>query len=315
MRQKVTSDLYWAYGLSIESEIPLSDLVASQSSKADVRIRYLELPDSLISDSITQPEVFERPGCRILVDENAMCIEWDRVGRFLVREGREVLVDADADATEEDLQPFLTGPILAVLLHQRGSFVLHSSSVVIDGGAVVFLGNKGDGKSTLAAHLQVRGHQLISDDLVPIGFEGSSVITSPGFPRVKLFDDSIVAAGEQPSDFPVIHRFVDKRSFRFAETFPTAPYKIRAIYVLSEAEAVGLEELNPTTAFIEVTKNSFLNRFLAAMNSQRSHFEQCHRLVTSVPVRKLSRPHNFAAMDEVCSLLQEDAGRIAVTSR
>src|SRR6185369_1913510 len=113
--------------------------------------------------------------------------------------------------------------VLSILFHQRGHLVLHASAVVIDNAAVVFLGAKGYGKSTLAAHLQVRGHQLISDDIVPVNFIEDRALTTPGYPRIKLFEDSIMAVGENPANLPLIHRFVEKRSFQCAENFSTKP--------------------------------------------------------------------------------------------
>ena len=310
MSKRVKSNLYWVYGLEIASEIRLRDLLPSTAPSADVEIRYDEISDSVIADLLADAEVFEKPGCRILTTANAMCVHWDRVGKFLVHAGSQVLVDPEPNVLEDDLQPFLIGPILAVLLHQRGSFVLHSSAVVIDDAVMVFLGSKGDGKSTLAAHLQVRGHQLISDDLVPVSFDRDSVLTYPGFPRIKLFEDAILAVGEQPERFPLVHRFVEKRSFRHTEQFPMKPLEIRGVYILSDNETVSLEAVAPAAAFIELTKHSFLNRFLNAMKNQQEHFEQCQKVVRSVPVQKLNRPREFAVMNQVCSLLEDDAQKL-----
>jgi hypothetical protein len=298
---------YWAYGLIIASEIPLADLLPSKRSKADVHIRYAKLTEDLIAERMRASEVFDRSGRRVLVTENAFCIEWDKVGRILIQGGHEVLVDPEPGVPDDDLQPFLTGPVLAVLLHQQGNFVLHASAVAINGAAVLFLGSKGDGKSTLAAHLQVRGHQLISDDIVPVSFFDTEAVILPGFPRLKLYEDAIVAVGERPDRYPLIHRYVDKRSFRYSEEFPQGPLKLVGVYILTDSDRVRLEPMNPSSSFIEVTKHSFLNRFLAAMNSRQEHFKQCDQLVRSIPIANLSRPHHFEAMDEVCAVLEGHA--------
>jgi hypothetical protein len=65
--------------------------------------------------------------------------------------------------------------------------------------------------------------------------------------------------------------------------------------------------VNPADAFIELTKHSYLNRFLKAMKCQGEHFQQCQKLVRSIPVVKLNRPHDFSAMNEVCLLLENHA--------
>lgn len=304
MPENFKTYFYWAYGIKIESVIRLSDLVTAESSIADVRIRYGKIVDSLLEIPFENAQLFERPGCRVQTTAKTMLVEWERVGKVLIHGGNEVIVEPESNVLEEDLQPFLTGPVLSVLLHQLNFFVLHASAVIINDSAIVFLGAKGYGKSTLAAHLQVRGHQLISDDIIPVKFENDRVLTVPGYPRIKLFEDSITAVGENPANLPLIHRFVEKRSFQCAKNFSTKPIFLQGVYVLAENEEIFLEKLNPTDAFIEVTKHTYLNRFLEALNYQSEHFRQCQKLVQTIPVLKLNRPHNFVVMNEVCTLLE-----------
>jgi hypothetical protein len=120
---------YTAFGMNIGSEIPLPDLQKSVSP-ADVEMRFGKLTDDLINEEFAGTEVFTNPGVKVRAARQAMFFDWDRLGKVLVRGGREVIVEPDADTLEEDLQPFLTGAVLAVLLHQRGSFVLHASAEV-----------------------------------------------------------------------------------------------------------------------------------------------------------------------------------------
>lgn len=244
-----------------------------------------------------------------------MYIEWERVGRFHVSRGREVRVDPDDGVTEADLQPFITGPVLSVLLHQRGLWVLHGSAVSIEDKAIAFLGSKGYGKSTLAAHLQMRGHQLISDDLVPIKFVRERAITYPGYPRIKLNEDSIIAVGDQPDTFPLVHRLIEKRSFRPASGISEQPIELSAVCVLAENTTVSVDHMNPAAAFVELIKHSFLKQFLNAMNAQREHFHQCERLVRSIPIMRLDRPHDFAMMNDVCGRVEEHARSLGPVSQ
>jgi hypothetical protein len=300
---------YFAYGVNIESEILLPDLMSAEA-EPDVRIRHGEIATSPLFKSLPEnAEVFERPGCRIVAALGAMCISWEKVGTFLVHGGTDVIVEREPNVPVEDLQPFLTGPVLSVLLHQRGLFVLHASSVVIGGVAVAFLGAKGDGKSTLAAHLQVRGHRLIGDDIVPVNLENGSPVVVSGFPRIKLYNDSIVAVGHEPSDFPLIHRFVEKRSFQYSDAFSTEPVPLHSLYILSEGAEVGLEKLGHASTFIEITRHTYVNRYLKALGAESEHFEHCRKLIQKLPVWKLNRPRDFEAMDDVCKLLENNVRR------
>ncbi|NBC85561.1 MAG: hypothetical protein GVY25_05150, partial [Bacteroidetes bacterium] len=49
------------------------------------------------------------------------------------------------DVAEGTLRAPLLGVVLGTLLHQRGLHTLHASAVVVDGGAVAFVGEKGAG--------------------------------------------------------------------------------------------------------------------------------------------------------------------------
>jgi len=302
MQSNFKTYFYQVSGLNLESEIQLPDLIKTEAT-SDVQISYGKITDAPIKKSLADAQYFERPGCRLKVSAEAILIEWEKLGKVLIQGGSKVIVQPEPYVVEEDLQPFLTGPVLSVLFHQRGFLVLHASAVVINDAAVVFLGAKGYGKSTLAAHLQVRGHQLISDDIVPVNFIDNRALTVPGYPRIKLFEDSITAVGENPANLPLIHRFVEKRSFQCAENFSTNPISLRCIYILEESETVFLKKLAPADAFIEITKNTYLNRYLEALQCLPEHFRQCQKLIQTVPVFKLHRPHNFAVMDDVCGTL------------
>ena len=56
------------------------------------------------------------------------------------------------------LRNFLLGTVFATFLRLRGLFVLHASSVNINGSAVAFSGFKGYGKSTTAMAFYNEGY-------------------------------------------------------------------------------------------------------------------------------------------------------------
>ncbi|REJ78538.1 MAG: hypothetical protein DWQ47_03545 [Acidobacteria bacterium] len=296
---------YLAYGVSIESEVELRELQPGPSGAADARIRLGEVGEPLVARHIQASEVFERPGARVRVSDNAMNIVWDRVGKFLIHSGREVLIEPEAGCREDDLQPFVTGPVLSALLHQRGYCVLHASAVLLEGQVAVFLGAKGYGKSTIAAQLHERGHKLVSDDIVPVSVEEDRILTYPGFPRIKLSEEAIVALGRDPEEFPKVHRYVEKRSFNNLETLPPGPLRLRGIFLLAEGDSVSIEPLSQAAAFMELATHSFLNRYLAAMNCLEKHFQQSQALVRSVPMFRLSRPFGFAKTADISRRIEE----------
>jgi hypothetical protein len=300
--------LYSAYGTNISSPLPLVDLRPG-SAPADISIQMGTIGRELLSAKFGNAQALEFPGVKILVSRRTMCFDWARLGRILVSDGRDVIVEPDPGTLEEDLQPFLLGPVMAVLLHQRGYFVLHASAVELNGTTVAFLGGRGHGKSTLAAYFQAKGHRLLSDDVVPVRFTNGVAETLPGFPRIKLFEDSINALGKSPRDFPHVHRFVEKRSLQFDGAFSSRPRSLQEIYVLAEGGAVGIKKIDPKAAFLEVLKNTHLNRFLEPLESQAEYFRHCERLVRSVRAFRLERPFDYSQMDEIVRLLEKNTVR------
>ena len=99
---------------------------------------------------------------------------------MLARGGRQAHVEADAAVAPGLLAEFLAGPVLAVLMEQRGAFVLHASAVEIDGAAVAFVAASGGGKSTTAGFFAARGHAVATDDLLPLFVSGPQDPVRPG---------------------------------------------------------------------------------------------------------------------------------------
>jgi hypothetical protein len=88
-----------------------------------------------------------------------------QVANFLVRNGREVLVQPAPGALPADIRAYLLAPIFSTLCHQAGMYSLHASAVRVGAGVVAFLGDSGAGKSTLAAGLAQRGFTILADDI------------------------------------------------------------------------------------------------------------------------------------------------------
>lgn len=71
----------------------------------------------------------------------------------------------------------------------RGVVFLHAAGVSIEGRLALLVGNAGSGKSTIAAHLLIRGHQVLGDDLVR--FAPGTLLFSAVPRSFKLGDKSL----------------------------------------------------------------------------------------------------------------------------
>lgn len=285
--------IYLAYGLRIESELPLPELVEA-ASPADVTIRRapVDYPDPKPTGA----------GGGLVADTDEIRFWIEGVGTFLVRAGRSILVDATPDTPEELLRPTLLGPALGLLLHQRGFATFHGSSVSVHGRAAIFLGPKGSGKSTLAAALNARGHPLLADDISAVDSTGGRPHVLPSYPLVKLWPDSAKVLRAGRGSLRRLHRRTDKLVMRPRDGAPENPVPLGCVYILApDASDDMFEQLRPPTAILKL-----LPHWYAAMSGLpliralgvSVHFRQCAEITESVPVFQLASSGTLADVGE-----------------
>lgn len=225
---------------------------------------------------------------------------------FLVQKGRTIVIDPLPEVEERVLRLFVLGPVLAVLLHQRGRLVLHASAVAIAGGAIAFLGDQGWGKSTMVAALYARGHRVVADDVTAIQVDPDEPLVFPGFPQLKLWPQVVGLLGEEPESLPRLGPHIEKRASRVDYRFFSSPLPLRRIYVLAEAETMRVERLDPQEALVELIRHTYGARSLKNVRTS-SRFLQCVDLVRNVSMYRLSRPKSLAALPEVTRLVESDS--------
>ena len=286
---------YFGYGLQISSEVPLTELPAGRGAP-DVAVRLGDLREFAVDRERTHT---------FAASARELGRHWQNVGAFLARDGREVVVAPAARVQTRSLSPFITGPMMACLLHQRGALVLHSSALQLDGGrGIAFLAESGEGKSTLAAYLAQHGARLVADDVVPVYFDEKGARTVPGYPQIRLWKDSLATIGADHERLPRVNEFIDKRFFPVSRAASAPAVALDALYILEEAPFVRIERLPPAEAFFELTRHSYLKRYLEATDSTAGHFEQCAELTRRLPVYKLKRPRDFAHLPAVAEALE-----------
>lgn len=294
--------IYTAYELGIHSSLHLPELQTLAEVKLDVVIQIAKIHWS-------PPE----PSCTdyFYVTAEKAYLFWDQVGTFLVRDGKEIIIDPLPGVEERIIRLPLLGAVLAVLLHQRGFLVLHASSVAINSSAVAFLGEKGWGKSTMAATLYGRGHNLMADDVVAVDISNpKSPIVLPGFPQMKLWPDAATSSlGDDPETLPQVHPQAEKRARRVADNFLQKALPLRRIYVLGGGLEPKLRAIQPQEAIPHLISNSYMARFgkqlLQGMEAA-IHLRQCTSLIKDVPIYCLERPCSLPLLSAIAQLVEED---------
>ena len=292
---------YYAFGLNIESEIECPLLIAGDGSAPDLAIRLGDVPHEL-SQAQERESIYQISTGRLL-------LKIDKVARYLVSDGREITVEPHSTAAEKDVRLFLLGSAMGALLHQRGVWPLHGSAVANRNGAVLFVGDSGSGKSTMAGAFHQRGFQALSDDVCAITEgDNGTIQVWPAIPRIRLWTDSVLKLGGEPNQLTRTRDSLDKYELSLQQ-FGLGPVKVQVVYAMytSDAqEAVRLILLKGFDKLQELTTNTYRLPFLAGMQLAPQHFQQAQALARQARVVRITRPRQPFLLDELADMIERD---------
>ncbi|HEX6099715.1 MAG TPA: hypothetical protein VF432_25600 [Thermoanaerobaculia bacterium] len=287
--------LHQAFALTIDSEIPLIELPAGEGA-----------PDVVVAVGPVEGAPAPSEGWTVIAAPGEVRGWMPQGGAFHVRGGREILVEPISGADPRAVRLGIVGPLLGVILMQRGLFVLHASTVAIDGQAVAFFGPSGRGKSTLIAAFTRAGHPLIADDMTVIDTSGVPPFVQPGFPRVKLWPDSASALEHDVESLPLIHPERTKRSVQFPEAFHRERLPLARCYLLEDGDAESSAEIAPREAVLALIGSTYQAFWLHQTGSSGPNLLHCAALARSGVVRRLRRRRTFEALPEVIRFVEDD---------
>ena len=296
---------YTAFGLQIDSEVPLPGLLPGSNRAPDVHVRYGSVPADL-----TDP-VEKRPYFHAIFQakpDNFLLTVPD-VARYLVVKGEEISIERASNCRDDYLPLYLLGSAFGALLHQRGFLVMHASSIQTSRGAVLFVGHSGHGKSTLLAALIRRGYTMLSDDVTAIMVQSDSGPVAFGsYPRLRL---SAEAAARL--DYPVegLQRIRDAGKYLVpVNRFCASPVPVHAIYTLGiHAEPnIRLESITTAQRFALLGANTYRYAFLKGLGLRQAHFHAATRLAKAVHIGSIARPASPFLLDELVDRLEVEFG-------
>jgi hypothetical protein len=283
----MTTLVYDVYGLAIASGIALPFALADRPPDVEVVWRG---PDGAPPPSA--------PGREFQSDAEGWRLRYlapgGAWGELAYARAERRLTLSGSGSTENFVQP-LMGPAAAVLLREAGCCVLHGAAVARDGRALALLGPSGAGKSTLAAALIAAGEALVTDDLVAIW---------PGAPTLAAGPDVISLGDEAARRFahvgtPVRTRPSDAKTW-VRPLLPAAGRTgLGAVIILAPFEdglgGGAVTTLAPREATIALLRNLYGVAWIGAPS--RADLAACARIAQEVPVRRLHRPRDLAALE------------------
>jgi hypothetical protein len=304
---------YFAYGLSLSSNVPITGLIAAnpRTTVANLRINFGSLPTVSYSDDqtrvrFTSAYLNERgePGLRIWdVDDGAFLrINYvDGTEFWLDRELETLWAHWPESCSLADTLSYLLGPVLGLVLRLRGIVCLHASAVSVDDRCAAFVGSEGSGKSTTAAAFAQKGFAVLSDDIVGLVEQGDEFQVLPA----KLLYGSSDA-------LPPLSPGWDKRYLPLGEVgmprFEDRQLRLGTLYTFGDSSThatANIEATSQKSALLMLVGNTYATNFLDA-KQRAKEFEVLGRLVDAVPVRRINPSRNVTSVNELCELIRQD---------
>jgi hypothetical protein len=280
--------LYKIHGLNVASELPLPELAQHVQAgvEPEVWIRLASLPEFVEAEAT--PLDFVK-----LVNRGAL-FTIENVARFLVRNGREIIVDIQSNADLALVRIVLFGSVMGMICAQRKILALHASSVVFHDRVIAFTGQSGAGKSTLAAHCLTAGAKLMSDDFLVVTMNpGPNAVAHPGMPSVKLWLDALSDLGREPEGLRPDWFRAEK--FHVPVESVKTPLPLTRLYVLERDETAGVGQVKRLTgalAIDAIIANTYRIELIELTGGREWHFQQCARLAQAIEVVELRRNYS-----------------------
>ncbi|MDD5058030.1 MAG: hypothetical protein PHQ60_09160 [Sideroxydans sp.] len=268
---------------------------------ADVSIRFEHIPTSCFPDGLHK-------GANLL-GSGKVLLNIEEVAKYLIIDGKEVLIDPYPDVRAEYVRLFLLGSALGILLLQRGMLPLHGCGIVHNGKAILFLGDSGIGKSTLAEAFRRKGYKLITDDVSALCFaDKSSVNVFPAYPKINLMEETAKNFDIKTEGLSEAHNKKKKFAVPVGESFCSDPNPLARIYILHRTlgSAIHLEQPAKIAAIPFLARNTYRRQIIKKMGHQQRHIEQCANLAKNYPVRLLTRPDDLSRLAELADYLESD---------
>lgn len=290
---------YTAYGLNIASETYCPELKKGEC-EADLHIRYGSLMDI--------PITADRKWGSHVLDEERILINIENTARYLVSGGKEIIIDEYENGSEDATRLFLLGSAMGTALHQRGVLPLHGNGIMHKGECIIFLGNTGAGKSTLAAAFNRRGYPILSDDVCAVRVStGGKVLVSPGFPQVKLWKESVASFGVAWQGLRKVHPDEDKYVLPVNELYCESPVPLKKIFILhfTEDGDFNFQELDPIDSIRVLRNNTYRPHIMKKAGKNAPHFKMYGEIAGQATVTRAFRPKDLSRLDEFVDIVEE----------
>lgn len=299
---------YSAYQLIISSELTLPELTPVEGSVEALITK--ERPHISIVFGYARRESVPCPvveGLYYHIQPEACWLEIPNIARFLVIQGRQIIVEPFPGIDEDSVRLFLYTVCFPLVLIYHNFFVLHGAAMNWGGRGVAFLAEFGLGKSTLlASFLQLnRNYGFISDDICVLNREGMML---PGFPYLQLREDAIKKFDIDPTTLKLMRPQVKKWCVPVQQAFYPQPVLLNTVYILNPTNRPDMQ-LTPLFGLKKVQflkKYTYQPMFIKGLGKERFYFHQCAALAARINTTYVERAKHGLSWHACANVIEQD---------
>ncbi len=233
---------------------------------------------------------------------------------MLIVMGTKSGVPGQIPLTVEDTVTYLLGPILGYVLSLKGITCLHASAFIFRDHAVALLGPAGSGKSTTVAALAKQGFPILTDDVAALFSSNGRIEVSPGYPRLRLWPESVKALFGSPDKLSRLTPNWEKCFLDLTEDgywFSQYSYPLSTIYYIRERSSdplsPSIERISPQEALLKLVGNSY-GKYLLNKERLAWDFRFFGEILTRVPIRALVPHTESSKLSKLCEVILRDLG-------
>jgi hypothetical protein len=286
-------------GELVLSELPLDDYAVRAAANATptltLTLEKARAATTLDADRIVNAhEIGGEPFLTVARDVAGHRIRVHGYADFVVdRDERQVRCVPAPDCPDDIIAQLFVDRVLPNALSGGRTPVFHSSMVALDGRGIMFLGDPGLGKSTLACGLTPPAEWLC-DDAAVLRLRGDAVEVHPSYPFARLFGDSLRAMGVKTAERVSARH--DK--WRVQRRVARGPCRVAAIFSLSSDSALRLVRQRPRDVVAELARHLF-RIDPSDRTALMGELAMLESIAARVPLYALHYPRRYDALADV----------------
>jgi hypothetical protein len=208
--------------------------------------------------------------------------------------------------------------IISLWLEQQGHLVIHASGVEVEGHSIAFLGESGQGKSSLVTSFVQAAYPLITDDTFSIHRQHGDFYTYPAYPCLRMWPDQADHFLTNTEELELVHPLINKKRVPVGGEqgfgqFCQGKRPIQRLYLLERGDpssTVAIHSVSSAKALVELIRHSYVRRTVQAAGLQPHRIDLFIDFLKQVSVRRLIYPTGYQHLPRVRDAILEDLAQL-----